>query len=110
FEGGHRVPLIVRWGDGTAGGSRIEPGSVSDALVGIQDFYRTLASLTGVAVPEDQGRDSFDILPILLGNTSGPVRDHMIHEGDVDVNGAAGYRALAFREGNWKLHLDDNRQ
>ena len=38
YEGGHRVPLIVKWGDGTSGGSRVPPGTVRDSLVGVQDL------------------------------------------------------------------------
>jgi len=58
FEGGHRVPLIVKWGDGTEGGSMIQPGVVSNVLIGVQDMYATIASLVGIGVTEDQGRDS----------------------------------------------------
>jgi arylsulfatase A-like enzyme len=109
FEGGHRVPLIVKWGDGTTDGSRIEPGSVRDPLVGVQDLYTTLAMLVGIVPGEDQGRDSYNLLPVLLGEANGPVRDHMIHEGDVDGDGGKS-RRFAFREGDWKLLLNGNQQ
>ena len=62
FEGGHRVPLIAKWGDGTAAGSPIQPGKVSNVLIGTQDIYATVASLVGVDLAEDQGRDSFNML------------------------------------------------
>ncbi|MEX2124757.1 MAG: sulfatase-like hydrolase/transferase, partial [Woeseia sp.] len=103
FEGGHRVPLIVKWGDGTNNGSMIQPGVVSDVLIGVQDMYATLANLTGIEVTEDQGRDSFNMLPILLGQSSVPIRDHMIHESDEDEANPDGPRQFAFRDGDWKL-------
>jgi arylsulfatase A-like enzyme len=109
YEGGHRVPLIVKWGDGTSSGSRVPPGTVRDSLVGIQDLYSTLATLVGTPLDEDQARDSFNILPILLGQSSESVRDHMIQESDRDEEGNPS-RKLAYREGNWKLILDNDRQ
>ncbi len=110
FEGGHRVPLIVKWGNGTAGGSTVQPGAVSDALIGVQDFYATLASLVGVAGTEDQGHDSFNMLPILLGQSGSLIRDHIIHEADQDENTNTVSRHFAFREGDWKLILDGDDQ
>jgi arylsulfatase A-like enzyme len=109
FEGGHRVPLIAKWGDGTAAGSPIQPGAVSNILVGAQDLYATIASLVGVDLEEDQGRDSFNMLPVLLGQSEAAIRDHMIHEADRNEDGSAAARHFAFREGNWKLNLDGSR-
>ena len=108
FEGGHRVPLIVKWGDGTEGGSMIQPGVVSNVLIGMQDMYATIANLVGIGVMEDQGRDSFNVLPVLLGQSDNSIRDHMILEARRDENGDEVPRHFAFREGNWKLILNDN--
>ena len=68
WEGGHRIPMIVRWGNGTPAGSVIAPGTRSDALVGLQDIYATFADLTGQAVEPDQGLDSESFLPVLNGD------------------------------------------
>jgi arylsulfatase A-like enzyme len=85
FEGGTRVPLIVRWPD------RVESG-VSDALVCQVDFLASLASLTGETLGAGAGPDSFDVLPALLGE-SREGRDHLVEQA----------RALALREGRWKF-------
>lgn len=67
YEGGHRVPLIVKWGQQAFGSSPLPAGSASDALVGIQDLFATLAEMTGVPLAGDQGRDSVSLLPVLMG-------------------------------------------
>ncbi len=103
WEGGHRVPFVARWGDGSSGGSHIPPGTVRHQLVGVQDLMATVAALTGQTLPQDQGMDSFDILPVLRGqrSDSSPVRDHIIMQAD------RGDYFWAYREGSWKLILDD---
>lgn len=80
YEGGHRVPFIVRWGDGTTGGSTIRPGSRSNQLVANHDWVAMLYELTEQAMPDDQARDSVSILPVLLGrqSESTPLRDYLV--------------------------------
>ena len=68
FEGGHRVPLLARWGSGAAGGSIIPPQSRSDALVGLHDLMATFYALLGVQRPHGQANDSKSFLPVLLGS------------------------------------------
>lgn len=82
FEGGTRVPFIVRWP------GRVKPG-VSDAMVSQVDFCATLAELTGQK-KEASMRDSQDQLPALLGDSS-TGRDHIVQSGE------------AIRMGKWKL-------
>jgi len=106
FEGGHRVPLILKWGDGSASGSSIPPGSASNALVSVQDLYVTLGNLAGIQIAADQGRDSFNLLPILLDQSDETTRDHMIFEADMDEQVSRAPRHFAIREGDWKLILD----
>jgi arylsulfatase A-like enzyme len=57
----------------------------------------TFASLTGQKLPEGAGEDSFDVLPVLLGRVSRPVRHAIIHEATWPTG------MLAIRQGNWKL-------
>ena len=59
YEGGLRVPMIVRW-PGT-----IRPGTVSDHLWYFPDVMPTLAELAGVAAPKST--DGLSIVPTLLG-------------------------------------------
>ncbi len=102
WEGGHRIPMIVRWGNGTPAGSVIAPGSRSNALVGLQDIYATLADLTGQAVQPDQGLDSESFLPVLNGDRVDSTRDSMF----VQANSEPRYGqqlAKMVRMGDWKL-------
>jgi arylsulfatase A-like enzyme len=84
FEGGTRVPFIVRWP------GRVKPG-VSGALVCQVDLTASLAELTGQAFDKATAPDSVNVLPALLGeSTKG--RDELVeHAG-----------ALSLRQGNWK--------
>lgn len=61
YEGGQRVPLMVRWP------GRIEPESVSDAVVGPIDLYPTFLDAAGVAPPESHVVDGLSLLPVLRG-------------------------------------------
>ncbi len=84
FEGGTRVPLLVRWP------GRVRPG-LSDALVNQVDLLASLASLCGQTLRAGSAPDSFDVLPALLGD-SRTGRDHSVHHSG----------RLALREGSWK--------
>jgi len=61
YEGGIRVPGIVRWPD------RVKPGTVSDQVWAFWDFLPTAAEIAGVGPPE--GIDGISILPALLGES-----------------------------------------
>ena len=92
FEGGHRVPYLLRWP------GRAAAGSVEDRLHSLTDTYATLASLFGVP-KAGAAPDSVDAAPLWLGEPSEP--------------GAAGTRAsmvqhsfegmFALRSGRYKL-------
>ncbi|RMF43132.1 MAG: arylsulfatase [Planctomycetota bacterium] len=85
FEGGTRVPCLVRWP------GHVSPGTTSQALVGQVDWAASLAALVGASVPADQCIDSRNQIDALLGKD--PVgRPHLIHEA----------RNLALRQGHWK--------
>lgn len=92
WEGGHRVPLLVRWP------GRISPGKVSDQTVCLTDLMATFAAITGASLPDAAAEDSFDISPVLLGSDHGrPIRDYTLHQ--------TSSLALAIRRGPWK-YLD----
>jgi arylsulfatase A-like enzyme len=89
WEGGHRVPFLVRWP------ARVKPG-VSGQLVSLVDWLATCAEIVGAKLPDEAGEDSVSLLPILLGKDA-PVRDTLVHH---SITGR-----FAIREGNWKLCL-----
>jgi arylsulfatase A len=93
WEGGHRVPLIVRWP------GRVRPGSISDELVSLTDVMATLAAITGVALPPDAAEDSFNLLPVLEGKATEPIRPYLL------TQAFAGAKTLSIRRGDWK-YLD----
>ena len=64
WEGGHRIPYIVRWP------GQIEPGSVSDMPVSLLDHFATFAAIVGYQPKEHDGADSWNILPFWKGETS----------------------------------------
>lgn len=72
WEGGHRVPFLVRWP------GVIEPGRVSDALVSQVDLMATLAAVVAYDLPAAAADDSYNLLLLWTGNQSGP-RDTIIH-------------------------------
>ena len=108
YEGGHRVPLIMKWGQQAFGPSPLPQGTKIDALIGIQDLYATLAELTETPVAADQARDSFSMMRILMGATTA-IRDHMVHEGDASSpDEGITDRNFAYRSGAWKLVFNIN--
>ena len=87
YEGGIRVPLLVRWP------GKIESGQTNDFLSTHYDALATIADITNV--PLDQEHDGISYLPTLLGN------DQTEH--DFLFWDFAGYGGqVALRQGNWK--------
>ena len=86
FEGGTRVPFLVRWP------ARVKPG-VSTALICQVDLVASLGALVGVKLADEKDApDSFNVLAALLG-TSATGREHLVEHAGV----------LSLRQGAWKL-------
>lgn len=88
YEGGTRVPLIIRWPD------KIKPGK-SDALVSQVDFLASFAELLDIKLDKDQAPDSRNNLKALLGEDRTGVTE-MVEESA---------RGMALRAGQWKYIL-----
>ncbi len=92
YEGGHRVPFLVKWP------GRIAPGSRSDELVCLTDLLATCTDLFGEKLPDEAGEDSVSILPALLGKSGAqPLREAVVHH--------SGNGSFAIRQGDWKLAM-----
>jgi len=91
WEGGHRVPFIVKWP------KVIKPGAVSAVTTCQIDLLATCAELVGAEVPENAGEDSESILPIFKGEEGSFSRSGIVHH---SVSGH-----FAYREGDYKLIL-----
>jgi arylsulfatase A len=87
WEGGHRVPFLVRWPGVVA------PGTECGQLVAQADLLRTLAEVWNVALPDGAGEDSFSLLPLLKGEDK-PVRANAV---SASIGGTP-----AVRSGSWK--------
>ena len=101
YEGGHRVPFIAKWGDGTEAGSVIKPGSVSDQLIVGHDWVATMYELTRQNMQEDQAKDSASLLPILTGKQpeNEPLHEFVLYQAGFAFDGA-------IREGDLVLMVD----
>ena len=88
YEGGHRIPFVVRWP------GVVRPGSVCGQLVHQADLMATVAEILGTTLPENAGEDSFSFLPLLQGQDK-PHRTHAVS------CACAGTPSL--RQGPWKL-------
>jgi arylsulfatase A-like enzyme len=93
WEGGHRVPFLVRWP------GQVKPGTTSAQLTSLTDVMATVAAIVGADLPEDAAEDSFDLLPALLGQDSAPIRPYLLQQA------FGGARPLSIRRGHWK-YLD----
>jgi arylsulfatase A-like enzyme len=120
FEGGHRVPFVVRWP------GVVQPGARSDELLCLTDLLATCAEIVGAKLPDSAGEDSVSFLPVLarsgirensVAPTSNreiqkepapsefsriplpdrPQREAVVHH---SINGS-----FAIRQGPWKLVL-----
>jgi len=90
YEGGRRVPFIVRWP------GVVQPGTRCERLVGLLDVFRTFAEASGQQLADDQGVDSFSLMPLLKDPDAPPVRREMVQKST---------RSWAVRKGDWKLCL-----
>jgi arylsulfatase A-like enzyme len=93
WEGGHRMPLIVRWP------GRIKSNSHSDQLVCFTDFLATFASILGVDLPTSAGEDSFSLLPALTGK---PAVGRSTRQQFV-MRAGSRPSMMTIRRGDWKL-------
>ena len=89
YEGGFRVPGLVRWT------GKIAPGAVSDRVTGFEDWLPTLLELAGAKDATPAGIDGISFAPTLLGKSQ-PERPFLYRE----AQGYGGQQSV--RVGNWK--------
>jgi len=90
YEGGVRVPGIVRW-PGVA-----RPGQVCMDIASTLDLFPTIARAAGAALPEGRAYDGSDLMPLLRGEAAGPRSPFYYCLGDT---------LEAVREGPWKYRF-----
>jgi len=90
YEGGIRVPCVVKWPQ------HVKPGSVSDVASYFPDWFPTLCGVAGAKLPTNQQLDGIDLNPVLHGDPS-PVRTELM------IWEFSGYGGLvAIRDQPWK--------
>jgi arylsulfatase A len=88
YEGGHRVPFIVRWP------GVVPAGAVNPAIVSQVDLMATLAAIAGAQLPPNAAEDSYNLLPVLRDNAPSP-RQSIVHNTKPNT--------YAVRHENWVL-------
>ncbi|MFR9620461.1 MAG: arylsulfatase [Rikenellaceae bacterium] len=89
FEGGHRVPCIVRWP------AAVKPHKV-DQTICLTDFYATFAAINNYKLADTEGEDSYNILSTLMSKKEvKPIREATVHH---SIDGR-----FTIRKGEWKL-------
>lgn len=91
FDGGHRIPCILRWPEGT------KPHEVRQTVC-LTDFYATFAAINGYKLMDSEGEDSYNLLPAIVSETEiDPIREATVHH---SIDGQ-----FTIRQGDWKLLL-----
>lgn len=107
YEGGYRVPLIVRWP------GKVASDTVNHSIVTSTDIYATILEMAGVECRKEQARDSGSIVPLLEGATE-PTRDTFFchfpggpaytqRDGEIQPGSVHNIASTTVRRDNWKL-------
>ncbi len=91
FEGGHRVAYIAKWP------AVIKGGSTYDKTVCSTDFMATCAEIAGIQLKDNEGEDSYSLMPVFENTPSNYKRKFTIHH---SINGS-----FSIRQGEWKLEV-----
>lgn len=90
YEGGHRVPFIVKWPN------KITKGQTSDKVICTTDLLATCADIVNYDMKDSEGEDSYSMLSLLDNdNASTTLREATVHH---SINGS-----FAIRKDEWKL-------
>ncbi len=90
WEGGHRVPFLVRWP------GKVPANSVSSQLTSLTDVMATIAAITDYELPGNMAEDSFNLLPAWLDTDQPQIRPFLL------TQAFSGLRTLSIRRGEWK--------
>ena len=91
FDGGHRIPCVLRWPAGA------KPHRV-DQTICLTDFYATFAAINNYRLRDSEGEDSYNLLPAIRSEREiAPIREATVHH---SIEGQ-----FTIRQGDWKLLL-----
>ena len=92
-EGSIRTFCFVRWP------GKVKPGTTSNAMVSIMDFFPTFARLIGSKIPTDRPIDGVDQTDVLFGKSETGNRDNLLTFIGADM--------VAVRWKQWRMHFTD---
>ena len=92
YEGGHRVPFLMRWPD------IIKPGSIVDVPVCQSDYMATIAEIIGETLPDNAAEDSYSLYSLMK-----TANDETLNSRAIIHHSFTGH--FAIREGKWKLNM-----
>ena len=96
WEGGHRVPFLVRWP------GKVAAGTTSVETICHVDFMATICAALDIALPGNAGPDSWNVLPAWLGEpASRPLREATVCVGRNSL-------VYSIRRGPWKILATDS--
>lgn len=91
FDGGHRIPCIVRWP------AKAKHHHVKQTIC-LTDFYATFAAANNYRLMDSEGEDSYNLLPAITSESEiAPIREATVHH---SIEGQ-----FTIRKGEWKLLL-----
>lgn len=90
WEGGNRVPFIVKWP------GQINPNTTDESPICLTDLLATFSEVLGSALPDNQGEDSFSFLPLLSKKESDKMERAPIIYHSTKGN-------MGIRDGDWVL-------
>lgn len=93
WEGGHRVPFLVRWP------GQVPRGTTCAQLTSLTDVMATVAAVIDAKLPDNAAEDSFNMLPAMRGEFKAPIRPYLL------TQASRGAQMLSIRRGPWK-YLD----
>lgn len=91
YEGGHRIPFIVKWPE------KIAKGKTCDRIVCLCDLMATITDYLEIPLNTNEGVDSVSNLPLWFDPDGEEVRDDLIHQ---SIDGS-----LSIRKGSFKLEM-----
>jgi len=90
WEGGHRVPFVIKWP------GVVQAGSVSNEVINQVDLMATIAEIVGYKLPNEAGEDSYNLMPLIKGNSKAvSIREATVQNTFKD--------RYAIRKGDWVL-------
>ena len=93
YEGGHRVPFLMRWP------GVIKAGSKVNVPVCQSDYLATIADIVGVSIPDNAAEDSYSLLPLMTDEST------EAYQSDRAVIHHSFTGHFAIRQGKWKLNM-----